>query len=197
MIASRAVKQPAVLGSTSTPAASSTSRIEPAGGGVEPAQRDRAQLRASTPASASASSSWLAKPPVPRISRELNSRPAIASTIAHLISLPGPRPRPRLERPVAQLRVGPRAPANDLAVDRDGHPAALRRARQELDHVGDGGARRQLALLAVDDHLARSRVHWHRPRSGRRERRGELAAAAPRSARAARSSAVIGASRIP
>src|SRR5215208_1889944 len=95
--ASRAVKQPAVFGSTSSPASSSTSTIEPRALG---STRRIATVANSAPDSRAASAiSWrLRKPPVPRIRRDSSGRPAISNT---LTLLPAPRAGPRAPGPRA------------------------------------------------------------------------------------------------
>ena len=68
--ASRAVMQPAVLGSSRTLHRSSTSSSDPLRRGLDPAQRDRDQLRCRRPTMARSSTSRLGTPPVPSSSRE-------------------------------------------------------------------------------------------------------------------------------
>jgi hypothetical protein len=74
--ASRAVKQPAVLGSSRHPTRAKTSRIEPLAPGLV---RRRATVVISVPdaTSACSSASRLAAPPVPMTSREPNAWPAM------------------------------------------------------------------------------------------------------------------------
>ena len=80
--ASRAVWQPAVFGSSSTPASASTSISEPRG--AAGSTRRSATVTSSLPlaAIASASSSSEGKPPVPSSRRERSVRPAIVSASA-------------------------------------------------------------------------------------------------------------------
>ena len=88
MIASRAVKQPAVFGSTSTPGGVEHVEDRAARGRIQPAQRHRAQLACPDAFRACASISWLVKPPVPRIRRELKLAAGDRKRIGHVADHP-------------------------------------------------------------------------------------------------------------
>src|SRR3954451_20523821 len=144
--ASRAVKQPAVLGSTKQPASSRTWRIEPRALG---STRRIATVAIWAPeaSTACAISSRLRKPPVPRTSRESKLRSPISSATSaplhrvedlHLLAL-------------AEGGAGPLAARHHLAVHRHGHAAPLA-LDAGLAHRGlDGCVERQLARLAVQE----------------------------------------------
>src|SRR5215204_1385107 len=151
--ASRAVKQPAVFGSTSRPACSSTSTIEPRALG---STRRIATVASSAPDSraASAITCRLRKPPVPRIRRDSSGRPAISNTLTRL---PAPRAAPRA--------AGPRAPRSwptrRAAPPRRRAPPPLR-ARPPARPPGAPPSRRSLRRAArASRRSARSRSCAH------------------------------------
>src|SRR5689334_11577837 len=194
MIASRAVKHPAVFGSTSTPAASSTSMIDPRALG---SSRRSATVHISVPdsRSASVSSSWLVKPPLPRISRERNSRPAMTSE--------SPKKSASLNRhhdfdsgARIQHRARPGPSRHDRALDGHRDPTPVGDTGKRLDEVGHAGSGLELTLAAVDGHN-----HGHAPTATPANRSAPNGAAISGSASpasvAASTSAVTGASKIP
>src|SRR5918992_3749744 len=166
--ASRAVKQPAVLGSRRHPTRRSTSRIEPRAWGLV---RRRATVVSSVPDAtrACSSASRLAAPPVPMISRDENARPAMTRGSGGLMPSP-PENRGSGERGsfmsstslggaehlepivVVQARRGPGAAGHDLAVEGDGDAGPGRRVAEGGQQAGHGLARVDLGRLAVDDH---------------------------------------------
>src|SRR3712207_4034673 len=134
--ASRAVKQPAVLGSRRTPAASSTPTIEPCWPG---SMRRRATVTSSVPdaSMAAASVSSDRKPPVPSSSRERSSVPAmvrrslvtsVAATSTSLDRAQDLDPRALLPPVVDPFRA-----RHALGVDGDRHTAAGGRQVECLD----------------------------------------------------------------
>ncbi len=84
------MRQPAVLGRIRTPCRSSTSTIEPA---VVASTRRMATVHIDVPDAAIVSSMtcMLGAPPVPMISREANSVPAMTNGSSTMINLPGRR----------------------------------------------------------------------------------------------------------
>src|SRR5437763_13147309 len=133
-----------------TPAASSTSRIEPRTAGSR-RRRATVHISVSEALSACASTSWLSNPPVPRINREANSRSAMRSGDIALITSSSLNRRYDLD-PGAfwELGVVPAASRHDLAVDRHSHAPCRRGDFEQLDDVGHGGPGRELAPLAVE-----------------------------------------------
>src|SRR4051812_6934740 len=152
--ASRAVKQPAVLGSSLTPAASSTSTIEPR---CEGSMRRSATVTSSEPEAASAadSASSERKPPVPSSSREPSVLPAMvsASVSVTAISASLDRAQDLHPRPFVQSRVRPLAARNDLGVDGHGDAAARAGQFERVERGLDGAAVLQLRGLAVEEHV--------------------------------------------
>src|SRR5262245_40023792 len=159
--ASRAVKQPAVLGSSSTPHSSMTSTSEPRALG---SMRRRAIVTSSALVArmASASVSRRLKPPVPRMSRERSMRPATSKgvSVIGMVDMSGSASLHGAQRfdAVAGVDavVSPLRPGNDLAVDGDGHAARAVLDAEVGEELDDGRAV-ALAGLAVDgDHAAAS-----------------------------------------
>src|SRR3954452_14701558 len=159
--ASRAVKQPAVFGSSSTPHSSRTSVSEPrACGSIRRSAIVTSSARVARIASASVSRRL--KPPVPRMRRERSVRPPTCSGVSvtgicsvltgRSASLHGGQ---RLDaRPLDDAALGPLGARNDLAVDRDRDAAGALLDAEVDEQLGDGGAG-ALARLAVDeDHAA-------------------------------------------
>src|SRR4051812_28545639 len=147
VIASRAVKQPAVFGRSEQPASESTSTIEPRALG---STRLRASVARSAPdaRTASAITSRLWKPPVPMMRREPKSRPAMVKASATLHRLHDLDALAFLER-----HVVPAPARNHLAVERNGHPTALAGGARRGHGLAHGGAVAEVASLAVEDHL--------------------------------------------
>src|SRR3954468_6325014 len=130
--ASRAVKQPAVFGNSSTPHSSRTSVSEPRACG---SIRRSAIVTSSAPVAriASASVSRRLNPPVPRMSRERSVRPptsngvsvtGICSVLTGSASLHGGQRLDALA--LVDAARGPLGARDDLAVDRDGDAAGAR-----------------------------------------------------------------------
>src|SRR3954470_7135538 len=144
------------------PADASTSTIEPRALG---STRRSASVARSAPDARTASpiTSRLRKPPVPMISREPNSRPAIvnvpgtaSATLPRLYDL---HPRAFLER-----HVVPSAARHHLAVECDRHATALARRAAGCHGLAHGGAVAEVAPLAVEDDLhARAPVNLPAP----------------------------------
>src|SRR3954447_16959138 len=161
--ASRAVKQPAVVGSSCTPARSSTSTIEPRDDG---SIRRRATVTSSEPEAsiAAARASRDRNPPVPSSSRERSVRPPIERTSVSVaaISAPLDRAQDLHPRPFVQLRPRPLAARDHLGVDRDRDAPAGAGRRARGGGGGGGGARApaggggrpwgEWALSPVQDH---------------------------------------------
>src|SRR5262245_25437624 len=190
--ASRAVKQPAVLGSSWTPAASRTSTIEPRCDG---SIRRRATVTSSEPLAASAADSASSErnPPVPSSSRECSVLPAMVRTSVSVtaISASLDRAQDLHPRPFVQLRPGPLAARDDFGVDRDGDAAA---GGGQVEHVERGRDRRalvQLGGLAVEDDVHASTSAKRSGSAGA----AQLGKVSPASAAATRS-AVTGVSRM-
>src|SRR4051812_33254089 len=129
------------------PADASTSTIEPRALG---STRLRASVARSAPDARTASpiTSRLWKPPVPMISRERNSRPAIER----------PLPSATLHRlhyldalALLERHLVPAPARHDLAVERDSHAAALARGAAGGHGLADGRAVAEVAPLAVQD----------------------------------------------
>src|SRR4051795_3275871 len=101
------------------PADASTSTIEPRAAG---STRRSASVARSAPDARTASpiTSRLRKPPVPMISRERNSRPAMTKPSATLH-----RPNDLDPRTVGERDFVPAPTRHALAIDGDGHAAAL------------------------------------------------------------------------
>ena len=136
--ASRAVKQPAVFGSTSQPADSSVSRIDP---GAEGSTRRIATVASSAPdaLAASAIAPRLRKPPVPSTRRERSSRPAIWN------ALPSPPCTAWSTSSSCPSRSGvlvPPAARHHLAVHGHRHAAAAGLHAGLAHRLRHGGARR-------------------------------------------------------
>src|SRR4051812_33608193 len=149
VIASRAVKQPAVFGRSEQPASARTSTIEPRALG---STRLRASVARSAPDARTASpiTSRLWKPPVPMIRRERNARPAIVR----------PLPSATLHRlydldagPFLQRHLVPAPARHHLAVERDSDAAALARGTAGGHGLAHGRAIAEVAPLAVEDDL--------------------------------------------
>src|SRR4051812_15775836 len=145
-MASLAVKQPAVFGSSVQPASFSTSTIEPRAAG---STRRSARVARSAPDARTASpiTSRLRKPPVPMISRERKLRPAIVSPSATLH-----RPDDLYALALVQRHLVPQLPRNHLAVERDGHAAALARPPARGHRLAHGRVGGELPAFAVQDH---------------------------------------------
>src|SRR4051795_1670439 len=150
--ASRAVKQPAVLGRSCTPAASSTSTSEPRAPG---SMRRSATVTSSEPLAsmAAASVSSERKPPVPSRSREVSSRPPMVKVSPWTIATSAPLDRAQdLDpRALAQLARGPLAARHHLGVDGHRHAALAALERERGERGLHGGARLELLRLAVDE----------------------------------------------
>ena len=128
--ASRAVKQPAVFGSSRTPARVEHVDERAARGRVDAAQRDGHQLGAARldrrghrleraeAAGAEDQPRVSSRPPIVSLSRR-----SVSATVIP----PGPRAGPRPARP-RRARAGPLAARDDLGVDGHGHAAARRPA---------------------------------------------------------------------
>src|SRR5688500_12263170 len=151
--ASRAVKQPAVFGSSLTPARSSTSTIEPREDG---SMRRSATVTSSEPetSSAAASASSERKPPVPSSSRERSSVPAMVRTSVLVsvtaISASLDRAQDLHPRPLVQLRRIPLASRDDLGVDGDRDAAPRGRQGERIERGLDRRAVGELGGLAVE-----------------------------------------------
>src|SRR4051812_21091495 len=152
--ASRAVKQPAVFGSSFTPARSSTSTIEPRADG---SIRRRATVTSSEPEDsiAAARPSNDRNPPVPSSSRDRSVRPPMERTSVSVaaISASLDRAQDLHPRPFVQQRLTPLAAGNHLGVDRHRHAAPGRRQVERRDRRGDRGAVLQHGVVAVQDDL--------------------------------------------
>ena len=197
MIASRAVKQPAVFGSSSTPQSSITSTSEPR---APASMRRSATVTIAVPLTriASASVSSRVKPPVPRISRDGSSRPAIVSACAEpVVALPfppiasaslhrGQRLDARAGRHGAGVPLGAR---DDLAVDRHGDAARARLDAELGEQLADGPP------VAASSSRPLTRSRRAPPRSASAAN-GAGTRSSPASSAASRSP-VTGASRIP
>src|SRR3954451_10942238 len=151
--ASRAVKQPAVLGRSCTPAASSTSTNEPRALG---SMRRSAAVTSSPPLPwmAAASASSERKPPVPSSRREVSSRPPmvkVSCSVTATASASLYRAQDLDPRAVAQLAPLPLAARYDLGVDRHGDAALPALERERGQRALDRGARLELPRLAVDE----------------------------------------------
>src|SRR3954452_6697063 len=144
--ASRAVKQPAVFGSSAQPASLSTSTIEPRAAG---STRRSASVARSAPDARTASpiTSRLRKPPVPMLRRERNVRPAILSP-----SAPLHRPHHLDALPLVQRHLVPEPSRHDLAVEGDGHATSLARGAARGHGLAHGRLRPEVAPLAVQQH---------------------------------------------
>src|SRR3954447_12026489 len=158
--ASRAVKQPAVLGSNEQPASVRTSTIEPRALG---STRLSASVARSAPDARTASpiTSRLRKPPVPMTRRDSNSRPAIvrpaSATLHRLHDLDA---LALLER-----NLVPAPPRHHLAIQRDSHAAALARYANSRHGLAHGGPVAEGAPLAVE-HDVHARLPAKANRSG-------------------------------
>ena len=183
-----------MFGSSWTPAASSTSTIEPRWAG---SMRRSATVTSSEPDAASAADSASSErnPPVPSSSRERSVLPAMVrmSVSVAAISASLDRAQDLHPRPFMQLGVGPLPARDDLGVDGDGDAAARAGQVERLERGLDGRAVAQLGAPR------RSATTFMRAPS--RTASGSAGAAhsgigSPFSAAATRS-AVTGVSRIP
>src|SRR4051812_27966341 len=142
-MASLAVKQPAVFGSSVQPASFSTSTIEPRALG---STRRSASVARSAPDARTASpiTSRLRKPPVPMIRREENSRPAMVN-VSRAPSATLHRLHDLYARAFAERHVVPVAPRDHLAIEGDSNAPALARRAAGGHGLAHGGAVAEVA----------------------------------------------------
>ena len=170
-----------MFGSSCTPAASSTSTIEPR---ASASMRRSATVTSSVPLAsiAAAIASSERKPPVPSSSREPSSRPAIVSGSvctrrrdAHSLQPPWIARRTSTRAPSSSSVVSHSPARHDLGVDRDGHAPRAAGDVERVEQRAHGRAGRQLARLAVEQDR-----HAGTPREAARDRRRPPTRAAAR-----------------
>src|ERR1700689_983987 len=148
VMASWAVKHPAVLGRTRRPDRATTSRKELAPAG---SRRRRATVTICVPEASSARSrmSRLGAPPVPMISREVKCSPAMTRESSTSPALDGMEDLEAVTR--HQRRVRPAGAELAVTVASHGDAALLGWELHLAEQVGQAETLRPLAALAVDD----------------------------------------------